>query len=267
MIGRHLADWFRKQVAQKLAGHSFPGAAGAAARPIRQTGETVKGHVGEGVTDRDMEARDRVEQSGIGTGTGPRHTGATGKAYTPAGRREWFERQFAEGNLDPDNLAAAKVIVLDEHGRVLMLQSPYEGKRTVPGGFVDNGWRKREQPKQAAEREVREELGEPFANFVRIERLLATNRKSPSPDHGRDHPITDHIYLATFDESTRTRVSSLPFDIDPNEVTAFDFLPPEDAVRSAGRKGIDVSVALEAHLSGKRIELVDGEPPQADRLE
>lgn len=182
----------------------------------------------------------------------------TGGDFTADSRRQWFQQQFDEGNLDPDNLAAAKMIVKDEHGRVLMLQSPYEGgRRTLPGGFVDNGERKRERPEDAARREAREELG----IAVKIERLLATNRKSPDPEHGRDRPLTDYIYLATIDGSADTGVSAMRFDVDEEEVRGYDFLPRDEAIRSAGRKGIDVSAALEADSSGETIHLVDGRPP------
>ncbi|ONM46382.1 NUDIX domain-containing protein [Nocardia donostiensis] len=292
MIGRHLADWFRKYVAEKLTGRAAD-IAGAAEKPPRQTGKSLEEFAGKVVIDRDMEGRQQIEQSGFGSRGRPRLPEATdhptteraasggdhadagpldpqgeptphpspASPNTPETRREWFQRQFAEGNLDPENLAAAKVVIMDEHGRVLMLQSPYEGKRTLPGGFVDNGWRKREQPAGAAIREVREELGEEIGRIVRIERLLATNKKSPDPEHGRDYPLTDYIHLATFDDSAGTKVSDMQFDVDEKEVSGYDFLPPDEAVRSAGRKGIDISAALDALSSGRTIHLIDGEFP------
>ncbi|WP_433491100.1 NUDIX domain-containing protein [Nocardia grenadensis] len=294
VIGRHLADWFRKHVAGKLTGQVIPDTAGAAGYPIRRTKRVVKDTT-ETVPDQELAGRRQIEQTGFGMSERPGATEDTdlsiadraadrgdhahaepvdshgeppapasppaGEKFTPDTRRAWFQRQFDEGNLDPENLAAAKVVIMDENGRVLMLQSPYEGKRTMPGGFVDNGPRKREQPEEAAKREVREELGEELQRAVGIERLLATNKKSPDPEHGRDYPLTDYIYLATFDETTGTRVSGMRFDVDEKEVTGFDFLPPDEAVESAGRKGIDVSAALEAHSSGTTIHLVDGAPP------
>ncbi|GGK98075.1 NUDIX domain-containing protein [Nocardia jinanensis] len=289
MIGRDFADWFRKHVAGKLTGRVIPDTADAVENPIRHAGGTAK-EAAETVPDQDLAGRRQIEQSGFGTErpgsavvtdrassggdhshAGPRDShgepaapaSPPAKKYTSDSRREWFQRQFDEGNLDPENLAAAKVVIMDEHGRVLMLQSPYERKRTMPGGFVDNGPRKREQPEEAARREVREELGEELGRAVRIERLLATNKKSPDPEHGRDYPLTDYIYLATFDAPAGTGVSGMKFDVDEKEVTGFDFLAPDEAVESAGRKGIDVSAALEAYSSGGTIHLADGKPPSS----
>ncbi len=289
VIGRDLAGWFRKRVAAKLSKKIIPDAAGAVNDPIREAGGIAK-RATEAIPDQDLMGRRQIDVSGLepgkrpgpevladrtstggdlshagtpnskGAPAAPTSSAAAGK-YTADSRRAWFRRQFDEGNLDPENLAAAKVVIMDEHGRVLMLQSPYERKRTMPGDFVDNGPRKREQPEDAARREVREELGEEIGKTVRIERLLATNRKSADPGHGRDHPLTDYIYLATFDASAGTGVSGMKFDVDEKEVTGFDFLAPEEAIESAGRKGIDVSAALEAHSAGATIHLVDGEPP------
>jgi 8-oxo-dGTP pyrophosphatase MutT (NUDIX family) len=177
----------------------------------------------------------------------------TGKKYTPETRRRWFKEQFDNGTLDPENLQAAKVVITNEKGHVLTLQAPYEQNRTIPGGWVDNGTSTRETPEQAAAREVREELG---VNPV-IEGVLVVNKKSADPAHGRDYPMTDLIFGASVPEPSKLRP-------DGKEVQDYAFLPPQEAVQAMGRKGVDVSAAMEARRSEKTLVLEDGkraEPP------
>lgn len=50
---------------------------------------------------------------------------------------------------------SAGVLFLDDSGRVLLVQSPYKSYWDLPGGYVEPG----ESPRQAAIREVMEELG------------------------------------------------------------------------------------------------------------
>lgn len=51
--------------------------------------------------------------------------------------------------------AAAGVLFFDDHDRVLLVVPSYKDYRDIPGGYVERG----ETPKEAAIREVQEELG------------------------------------------------------------------------------------------------------------
>ncbi|WP_159851173.1 hypothetical protein [Nocardia sp. CY41] len=62
MIGK----WFGKKVAKKLADEVFPDAARAAEKPIRQVEEPLTEFARKTVTDRDLEGRHQIEQSGVG---------------------------------------------------------------------------------------------------------------------------------------------------------------------------------------------------------
>jgi 8-oxo-dGTP diphosphatase len=50
---------------------------------------------------------------------------------------------------------AAGVLFFDEHDRVLLVVPSYKDYRDIPGGYIEQG----ETPKEAAVREVQEELG------------------------------------------------------------------------------------------------------------
>lgn len=65
MIGR-FAEWFCKRVADKLSGEVIPDAAGAAERPIRQTGGSVEEIAGRAVPAQELEGRRRIERAGAG---------------------------------------------------------------------------------------------------------------------------------------------------------------------------------------------------------
>jgi 8-oxo-dGTP diphosphatase len=70
---------------------------------------------------------------------------------------------------------AAGVLFRDQRGRVLLVKPSYKAGWEIPGGYVEPG----ESPKQAASREVREELGiDPP-----IGRLLVVDW-APHPDEG-----------------------------------------------------------------------------------
>jgi 8-oxo-dGTP diphosphatase len=70
---------------------------------------------------------------------------------------------------------AAGVLFRDQGGRVLLVKPTYKAGWDIPGGYVEPG----ESPKQAAQREVREELGiDPP-----IGRLLVVDW-APHPDEG-----------------------------------------------------------------------------------
>ncbi|WP_312869003.1 NUDIX hydrolase [Amycolatopsis pithecellobii] len=62
---------------------------------------------------------------------------------------------------------AAGVIFTDEQARILMVHTTYKDYWDVPGGYVEPG----ESPREAAQREVREELG----LSIEVGKLLAVD--------------------------------------------------------------------------------------------
>lgn len=67
----------------------------------------------------------------------------------------------------PRKRVAAGVVVVDAHGRVLLVEPAYKPGWEVPGGLVESG----ESPRAGAARECREELG----LDVQVGRLLVTD--------------------------------------------------------------------------------------------
>lgn len=86
------------------------------------------------------------------------------RSATPAGRRPG-----TPDLLTPRHALGAGALVRDAHGRILLIQQTYQRPPVwlPPGGWVDRG----ETPRQAARREIREELGIP----VEIGRPLAAS--------------------------------------------------------------------------------------------
>jgi ADP-ribose pyrophosphatase YjhB (NUDIX family) len=75
----------------------------------------------------------------------------------------------------PKKRMGAGALFLDEQGRVLLVNPTYKPQWEIPGGIVELN----ESPRQAAEREVEEELG-----LVKsLERLLSVRYTKHSPTH------------------------------------------------------------------------------------
>jgi 8-oxo-dGTP pyrophosphatase MutT (NUDIX family) len=70
------------------------------------------------------------------------------KVFTPKQKSQWLDNQ-------PKRVAGAGMILENDIGQVLVVKASYKPYWTFPGGIVDPG----ETPKEAAIREVREEVG------------------------------------------------------------------------------------------------------------
>lgn len=83
-------------------------------------------------------------------------------------------------------LLICRAAVFDDEERILMVRETADGRWTLPGGWIDVG----ESPREAVEREVREETG----YRVRARKLAAVYDKLR---HGHP-PAPDHAYLLFF---------------------------------------------------------------------
>jgi ADP-ribose pyrophosphatase YjhB (NUDIX family) len=135
--------------------------------------------------------------------------------------------------------ASAKVIFVDAEGRVLIIRSTKgEGYWSLPGGVCELN----ESPLQAAGREVAEEIG-----LARTpQQLLAANY-----DNKRD---IDSICLLFFggivSEAEKTAIT-----LQPEEVDAFEFLPPEEAVAKLIERGPLLQAGLTVLKGGTPVYL------------
>lgn len=102
---------------------------------------------------------------------------------------------------------AAGALFFDEHDRVLMIVPSYKDYRDIPGGYLEHG----ETPKEAAAREVREELG----ITPPIGRLLVIDW-APNQTEG------DKL-LFLFDGGTLSPEYSDKIRVDPAEVARCEF--------------------------------------------
>jgi 8-oxo-dGTP pyrophosphatase MutT (NUDIX family) len=103
--------------------------------------------------------------------------------------------------------AAAGVLFFDEQDRVLMVVPSYKDYRDIPGGYIDRG----ETPKEAAAREVREELG----ITPSIGRLLVADW-APNDTEGEK-------MLFIFDGGMLTADDRSEIQLPPDELTAYEF--------------------------------------------
>lgn len=105
---------------------------------------------------------------------------------------------------------AAGVLFRDEEGRVLLVKPTYKDGWDLPGGYVEIG----ESPKQAAVREVKEELGVEWP----VGRLLVVDW-APHPDEG------DKL-LFIFDGGAKQVTSDSGLSLDSQEIADAAFHDP-----------------------------------------
>jgi ADP-ribose pyrophosphatase YjhB (NUDIX family)/transcriptional regulator with XRE-family HTH domain len=155
-------------------------------------------------------------------------------------------QHLAEGNAkQARKRVAADVIVRDEGGRLLLVDPNYKPDWDLPGGMAEAN----EPPRQAASRELKEELG----LEVPIGRLLCVDWVSP-------HGPWDDSLMFIFDcgELDTREISRLRLLDD--ELAAFRFFTKEDA-SALLRPYVwrRVEVALDALRTGQARYLEDGE--------
>lgn len=102
---------------------------------------------------------------------------------------------------------AAGVLFFDDHDRVLLVVPSYKDYRDIPGGYVEHG----ETPKQAAIREVQEEL----AITPPIGRLIVADW-APNQTEG------DKL-LFIFDGGPLAQEHLSRIRLDPEELSGYDF--------------------------------------------
>ncbi|SMD27426.1 NUDIX domain-containing protein [Kibdelosporangium aridum] len=124
---------------------------------------------------------------------------------------------LAEGNAkQARKRIAAKVVIRDGLGRVLLVNPTYKDYWDLPGGMVESN----ESPSKGAEREILEEVG----IVVTIGRVLLTVWIGP---HG---PWDDQI-LFVFDGAALTPQQLADLRVVDPEISEFGFFQPDEAAR------------------------------------
>jgi 8-oxo-dGTP pyrophosphatase MutT (NUDIX family) len=136
------------------------------------------------------------------------------------------------------------VLVRDAERRVLLVQPTYKPGWEIPGGAVEAD----ESPRDAARREVREELGLDLP----VGRLLCLEWQGPEPD--RTESVM-HVYDG----------GELPVDVvlvlPAEELASYAFVPEPDLDdHLVPRLARRVRAALRALEEGRLVELERGEP-------
>lgn len=139
--------------------------------------------------------------------------------------------------------AAAGVLFFDDDGRVLVVKPTYKESWDIPGGYINTG----ETPREAAAREVQEELGlnlEPGPTLV--------VDWAPHPDEG------DKI-LFLFDGGTMDAATVNRIELAPDELSEYRFLDRADIADALmERLARRVTAAVTAHDRGTTVYLERG---------
>ncbi len=143
----------------------------------------------------------------------------------------------------PRKRVAAGVVLLDERGRLLLVEPTYKPGWEVPGGMVEPG----EAPRAGARREVREELGVD----VEVGRLLVVDWVPPGrrPDDG-----LVLLYAGGAVDPRR-------FALEADEIASWAFCDDTGVEqRTTPFMARRLRAALRALAEGRTVELEDGRP-------
>ncbi|MGO4460407.1 NUDIX domain-containing protein [Streptomyces sp. M-16] len=165
-------------------------------------------------------------------------------APSPSSASSASVRAYYAGLAGP--LVAATGIVLDLHGRVLVLTTSYKDGLELPGGTVEDT----ETPEEGLARELKEELD----LSVPVGRLLAVD-SCPPGSLGRSLVVHVHL-VGPLDPA---RIAGISFA--DGEITEAHWLTPEEAAeRLPDRIAPRLRAAVAALRSGSLAHLVGGVP-------
>lgn len=153
------------------------------------------------------------------------------------------EREYY-ANLPRKRSSAGVLCVHD--GKILLLQSTYENKWTIPGGMIEEN----ESPLMAARRECEEEIG--FA--PEITGLACMDYSIPRESFKGD----SYHFLFRAEPFTEDDVSNIL--LNPSEHSYFEFLEPEEALKRLVNP-LRERVATALKLRGKPAYLEDSVAP------
>ena len=113
----------------------------------------------------------------------------------------------------PQKRMGAGCLLLDEHGRVLLVKPNYKPVWEIPGGVVEQN----ESPKQCCQRELREELGlgRDVGRLLVIDYNHSTEAKSES-------------LMFIFDGGILSPSEITSIQVCPDELDSFSFFTPEN---------------------------------------
>jgi 8-oxo-dGTP diphosphatase len=142
-------------------------------------------------------------------------------------------------------LSAAGALILDEDGRVLLVEPNYKDYWEIPGGLIEVG----ETPSQGCAREIAEELG-----LTREPGRLLVVDWAPHREWG------DRV-LFVFDGGVLTPPDIAAIRLQPEELDSYVFLPPAEALeRLIPRLRRRVAAALQARAENRTLYLEYGVP-------
>ncbi|MFF4893422.1 NUDIX domain-containing protein [Micromonospora chersina] len=140
---------------------------------------------------------------------------------------------------------AAGALFLDDQKRVLLVVPTYKEQHDIPGGMVEHG----ETPREACEREVREEL----SLDLRVGRLLVVDSQV--------YPTGEDIWLFIFDGGVISPQHLAAIAVDGVEISKFHFAAEETlATYVPANFALRLSYALAARRSGSTYDLCRGRP-------
>jgi ADP-ribose pyrophosphatase YjhB (NUDIX family) len=148
----------------------------------------------------------------------------------------------------PKKRMASGVVFFDKDGKVLIVKPSYKDYWSVPGGVIDRD----ESPRDAALREVKEEIGLDLKSM----QFLCLDYMSPQ---NSEHSTKDENIQFIFYGGVLTTEDIKGIKLDEEEISEYKFVSEEDAVKSVSdRLANRLKSCFEALKKGSSIYLEGG---------
>lgn len=124
------------------------------------------------------------------------------------------------------NAGSANVMIENDKGQLLVVKSGYKSYWSLPGGWIDKG----ESPRQAAVREVREEINYTIgASEIDLVRVI----------HRRSATATTNQFVFKL---ARKVPGDTEFNLQAAEIEQYDWVSPSDVLQPADGRSYNQSV-------------------------
>jgi 8-oxo-dGTP diphosphatase len=148
----------------------------------------------------------------------------------------------------PRKIVSGAALLLDQAGRLLIVNPTYHSRWEIPGGLAEQG----ESPSAAARREIAEELGLRIA----IGPLLCVEWRPPIP-RGPGEGLDGLHFI--FEGGVLSEEAIASIRLQEDELAEYALLPPAEALeRLPLRLAARVSAALSARPAGPPVYLEAG---------
>ncbi len=139
----------------------------------------------------------------------------------------------------PKTAGSANVMIENQEGQLLVVKSGYKSYWSLPGGWIDKG----ETPRQAAIREVQEEINYSISESdIDLSRVI----------HRRSSAVTTYQFVFSLNQSIAAGTS---FDLQVAEIDEYAWVSRDDVLQPSDGRSYNQSVKSWAEGGSAYVEV------------